>query len=230
MQVTRHIIFRDQVAACWRQELRYDPPLEIDLSLGKVSTILNSQSSLKNNAGGSLRKCKPIVNTNGILHINEVVKAGETISIVLRPHFRLKDVVLGEAHRLQILVDEVGLHYWFTIGQSGVFELTGGLIKDEDGFFVKLQKNLIDMPIRSYIVQRTLADTKVTLAEQARPPELMDTKEASKYLGISDSTLFKKAQAGLIPRTPHKKFRRVDLDAYIAGGTNRGKRKTKLAK
>lgn len=53
----------------------------------------------------------------------------------------------------------------------------------------------------------------------------MDTKEASKYLfGISDSTLFKKAQAGLIPPTPHKKFRRVDLDAYIAGGTNRGQR------
>lgn len=89
------------------------------------------------------------------------MKAGETISIVLRPHFRLKDVVLGSGPPATNPGGcEEGLHYWFTIGQGGVFELTGGLIKDEDGFFVKLQKNLIDMPIRSYIVQRTLADTE----------------------------------------------------------------------
>jgi predicted DNA-binding transcriptional regulator AlpA len=230
MLITRHIIYRDQASACWRQELRYDPPLEIDLSLGKVSSILNSQSSRKNRSGGSLRKCKPIVNANGILHINEVVKAGETISIVLRPNYRLKNVVLGEAHSLQALVDEQGFQYWFTIGQDGAFEMTGSLVRDDEGFFLKLQKNLKDIPFRAYIVQLTLADTKVTLAAHDKPPDLMDTKAASKYLGISDSTLYKKAQAGLIPRTPDTKFRRVDLDAYLAGSKRSGKQKTKLAK
>jgi excisionase family DNA binding protein len=225
MFTARHIIYRDQSEACWRQELRYDPQLEIDLSLGYVSSILDSQSGRKNRTGGSLRKCKPIVNPNRILHINEVMKAGETISIVLRPNYRLKNVVLGEAHSLQVLVDEHGFHYWFTIGQDGAFEMTGSLIRDEEGYFHKLQSNLIDIPFRSYIVRQTLADTKVTLAALDKPPDLMVPKEAAAYLRISLSTFYKKSAAGEIARTQNNRFRREDLDDYLDGHKKSGKRK-----
>lgn len=84
-----------------------------------------------------------------------------------------------------------------------------------------------DIPFRAYIVQSTLANSAVTVAEVLREPELMNTKEASKYLGVSVSQVYKLAAGGRIPRTPHKKFRKTDLDAFLSGQKPLRKRKGK---
>ena len=41
----------------------------------------------------------------------------------------------------------------------------------------------------------------------------MNTKQAAKYVGRSESWLYKKAESGEILRTRHKMFRKSDLDA-----------------
>ncbi|MBK8130669.1 MAG: helix-turn-helix domain-containing protein [bacterium] len=212
--ISRHITLLDHVENSLRQEHRFEPPLEIDLSLGKVSSILNSQMAPKGTSSRSLRKCKPIINANGILHINEVMKAGETISIVLRPGFRLKDVVLGDAHQLQMLVDEQGFHYWFTVGQDGVLEVTGEIVKDRENLFSKLRKDLTDLPMRAYIVQGTLLDRK-GIPSAIVAPDVMTTAEAADYLSLSTSKVYKLAQSGILIRTPQKRFRKSDLDHYM---------------
>jgi excisionase family DNA binding protein len=216
MLISRHLIYIDAPTGCWRQELLYDPPLEIDLSLGMVSSILNSQMAPKGTTKGSLRKCKPIINANDILHINEVMKAGETVSIVLRSGYRLRDIVLRDTHQLLVLVDDKGLHYWFTIGQDGVFEVTGTMLKDNEGMHSRLKANLRDIPYRAYVVQRSLASVNQISDALDKPKDVMSTNEAAKYLGISASTLYKIAGSGKVPRTPQKKFLRADLDAYLA--------------
>ncbi len=227
MLISRHLVFIDMLVGCWRQELCFDPPLEIDLSLGKISSILNSHMPPKGTSSGSLRKCKPVVNANHILHVNEVMKTGESLSVGIRPGFRLNNITLDPSHSLQILANDYGLVFWFSIGRDGVFEITGEMVKDDDRYFTKLKSNLKDIPFRAYIVQRSLADSKVTMAEIAKPPDLMDTKTAAKYLGVSTSKVYKLAESGVIPRTPNKRYRRVDLDTYLAGGLDQKKRSSR---
>jgi hypothetical protein len=86
------------------------------------------------------------------------------------------------------------------------------MVKDDEGFFVKLKSNLKDIPYRAYIVQRSLASTEPT---DAVLPSIMNTGQAAAYPGLSQSKTYKLAQSGEIRRTPQKRFRKVDLDAYL---------------
>ncbi|RPH93360.1 DNA-binding protein [candidate division KSB1 bacterium] len=126
------------------------------------------------------------------------------------------------------LADANRLQYWITVGREGAVEVTGEMVKDDDdGFFAKLKSNLKDIPFRAYIVQRSLAGSKVTIEVIARPPDLMDTNTAAKYIDVSKSKMYKLAESGVIPRTPNKKFRRTDLDAYLSSGLKGKKRSSR---
>ena len=105
-----------------------------------------------------------------------------------------------------------GLQYWFTIGKDGVFEITGQLIRDDDGFLGKLRADLRDTNMRSYLVTRSLADSEKLSIDEVEFPGIMTAEEAAQYLRISKSTLYKNTE---IPRTKNKKFRKVDLDKYL---------------
>ena len=221
MEISRHIYYVDNPTRCWRGELKFDPPVEIASTLGKVETIyadVNPDVRRKQSTG---RVCKPIINANGLLHIREVMQSGEALSIDIRAGHRLENIVCDPAHQLQILAAKEGLLYWVTIGKDGVVELTGQLVRDKNGFFSRLHSNLKDPNFRAYLVQRSLADSTTTAEAIERIPDLMNTREAADYLRISPSTLYKKAQSGDIRRTRNKKFRREKLDRYLRGEEKR---------
>lgn len=221
MLVSRHIIYTDNPVACERIAIVFDPPMDIDSPLGKVESVYKDR--IREAEQASRRECKPIVNANGILHVKEVMRAGELLTLRIRPGYCFRNMVLDRAHALQVLPDTDRLQYWITVGIDGVVEVTGEMVKDDEDFFAKLKSDLKDIPFRAYIPQRTLADTKVTLDQIRALPDVMDTKVAARYLGVSVSKMYKLAEAGQIPRTPHKKFRKVDLDNYLKGGL-KGKR------
>lgn len=222
MRIHHHIFIEDYPSVCLRQDYRFSPPVRVESLLGKIRSFYGESEGNhpKREASGS--HCEPVINRNEILDFQESVTKGTLVSIAVRSGFRLAEICMDQMHALQIIADTVRLQYWFTAGQDGVFQVTGKMVKDSEGWHAKLLADLIDIPFRSYIVQRSLADSRVALAEINKLPEVMSTREAAKYLAVSTSKLYKKAEAGLIFRTPDKKFRKVDLDTYLASG---GKRK-----
>jgi excisionase family DNA binding protein len=180
--------------------------------MGKVESVYKDDILRQGHA--QRRETSAVINHNGILHIKEVMKAGEVLSVRLRPRYRLKNVVLGSAHQLQVIPDDKRLQYWITVGRDGVVEITGEMARDDDNLFAKLRSNLKDIPFRAYAVQQTLA------AREGNPiapavPDVMTTQEAAHYLLLSVSKVYKLAQSGELKRTPQKRFRKPDLDAYL---------------
>ncbi|MBU1936420.1 helix-turn-helix domain-containing protein [bacterium] len=221
MKISRHIYFVDNPVRCWRGELKFDPPVEVASTLGKVEAIYTGVDPAVRRKQSTGRACKPIINANGLLHIREVMHPGEVLSIDIRAGYCLNSIVCDPAHQLQILAAKEGLLYWFTIGKDGVLELTGQLVRDKDGFFSKLNSNLKDPNLRAYLVQRSLADSKTTDKAIKSTPDLMNTREAADYLRMAPSTLYKKSQSGEIHRTRNKKFHRDELDRYLRGDKKR---------
>ena len=221
MIVSRHITYTDNPVCCERIEIVFDPPVDIDSPLGKVGSLYKDR--IRGAKQVTRRPCKAVVNANGLLHVKEVMQAGELLAIRIRPGHRFRNLVLDKAHQLQVMPDAHRLQYWITAGRDGVVEVTGEMVKDDEGFFAKLKSNLKDIPYRAYIVQRSSAGSKMAIEGAGRPPDVMDTQQAAKYVGRSVSWLYKRAESGEIPRTPHKRFRKVDLDAFLAGRERKGK-------
>ncbi len=227
MKISRHIRYIDIEGAdyCIRRDMRFDPPVEIESTIGASDPDIYKELDFTTvEADTAKGRTARIVNEASVLLVNEVMSAGEVLSVELRIGHRLKDIVLDSAHELRILAWDEGLLYWVTAGRDGVLEITGQVVPDDEGFFRKLKANLTDTAFRAYIVQRSLADTKVTLERVDRVPDVMTTEEAARYLGISKWTLYKKAGSGEIPRTRHKKFLKTDLDIYLRVSGRRRRR------
>lgn len=137
----------------------------------------------------------------------------------IRPGHRFRNLVLNKAHQLQVMPDAHRLQYWITAGRDGGAEVTGEMVKDDEGFFAKLKSNLKDMPYRAYIVQRSLASSKMAVQGAGRPPDVMDTQQAAN----TSAGLCPICTSGLKAGKSRKRFRKVDLDAFLAGGERRGK-------
>ncbi len=213
MKITRHLHYFQNPTTCIKHEFRFDPPIDIDSTIGKIDEVFKGF-----NLVGKLTAAKValIINRNGILDIRDVVmKPGESLSIEVPINHRLDSVTKDDSCQMQILVNDKSITYWFTIGMPGAVKITGRLIKDDDNFHGKLRTDLTDTAFRDYLVKRTLADINVVEKIAEKIPDLMNTKEAAKYLGQSTSWLYKEAESGTIPRTKNKKFLKSDLDKYL---------------
>ncbi|MCB9369851.1 MAG: helix-turn-helix domain-containing protein [Calditrichaeota bacterium] len=161
-----------------------------------------------------IRCCRDVANANGVVHVVEDLERGDVVSIILRPNHRLQNVVIQKQDRLQVYATKSSFHYWITVGSSGAWELTGRIVKDTDGMFAKFKANLHDVPFRSYLVSMALVGHANTGDPQV--PNVMTTKEAARYLCVSTSKVYKLAASGELKRTRQKRFRRTDLDTYLA--------------
>lgn len=197
---------------CERIEISFDPPIDIDSSLGSVESLYKDEI-LKRGAAVR-RKVSAVINQNGILHVKEVMQSGELLTIRVRPKHRLNNIVLHQSHELQVLPDQQRLQYWITAGKDGAVEVTGEMVKDDENFFSKLKSNLTNMPLRAYIVQETLLD-RMGIPNAVVVPDVMTTAEAADYLSLSKSKVYKLAQSGSLKRTPQKRYRKSDLDDYM---------------
>lgn len=212
MLISRHIIYTDNPVVCERIEISFDPPVDVDSTLGKIESIYDDETL---RGGNPIRRAvSAVINRNGLLHVKEVLRSGELLTIRLRPKHRLKDVVLNETNELQVLADQNRLQYWISAGKDGVLEVTGEMVKDEENFFSKLRKDLTDVPMRAYIAQETLLNRK-EISKAVSVPDVLTTAEAADYLSLSTSKVYKLAQSGDLKRTPQKRFRKSDLDAYM---------------
>jgi len=183
--------------------------------MGKVDPFYTDVDFHIDGNSNKVKKTANVINKNMILHITEVINPGEVISIELQSGLRLDKMRKGDEHGLQIYTTKNSLMYYITSGKQGAIEITSKVVDDTDNFFSKLKANLTDTELRDYFVKRTLADSKVVSDANEKIPEVMNITRAAEYLDVSVSWLEKKGGSGEIPRTRHKKYRKIDLDNWM---------------
>ncbi len=220
----KHYHYIDAPEAPHRSVIEMDPLNMPGMPYGAIEWMYDPKSTEADFVSNRLEEIQPFVR-NGILVIQGVFEAGTVISIALRADHVLQDISLSEMNELDELVVETiqpvskeiitGMLYWIVVGQTGIFKLKAKVAQDKDGKIKKLRTNLKDIPLREYLARKARARTgEFTEAKHDEYPPVMDTKTAANYLRRSTSWLYGKAQDGVIPRTPDKRFRREDLDAY----------------
>jgi len=226
MKITRHIHYEDSVSESLRFEMLFDPPMERGTALGGEEPwfkLIHFQDGVEVTSTNVMSP----VNSNGLLHITEVnVNQGDLVSVCLRTGHRIKNLYTDTTDRVQIYVSktEHRLMYLIQVGQPGAFEITAEVVVDDDHFYTKLKANPVDVALRAYFVERSMANTKVTLEAVEKTPDLMTRAEAAAYLRVSPRTLQRRVEEGLIVPARGNKYRRAVLDHYLDSA--RGKKKT----
>jgi hypothetical protein len=216
MQTTR-IIRLTILADFTRQETYTFPePISLPNTMGKIEELLKPEQ--KKTLRYEMKRLTSILSSTGILKVREPLHVGDVVLLPVPKKKRLADVVIHSSTTIDLLLDREGLLYQFAVGKDGIFEVTAKLIKDDQNFLHKLKANLDDVPMRDYLVQRSLAGSQVSVEQIESVSDRMGIEDAAKYLGIAKSTLYKKSSSAEIPCSKASgklMFLKVDLDAYI---------------
>ena len=159
-----------------------------------------------------IEKAAPVINKSSVLDIREVMKAGEILSVCIQPDFRLDQITKADENEMQVYVWEKGLMYLFSIGKDGSFQVTGEVVKDEDGFYQKLKSDPADMALRNYVKNESLADSRNYKRQEDTFPEIMTHNQAAKFLGIKSGTLYNNRE---VPRLKGNRYSKDSLLKYL---------------
>ncbi len=215
MKITRHIHYLENPTTCVRHEFTFDPPYELKSTLGKVDPIYPGFDFSKGGNRARLTKVEPIVNKNGLLHIRELMNAGEVLSVELRVKHRLDKITRDAEHQLEMLAGDSGLLYWINVGKAGAVVVTGKLIPDIDRFFQLVKPNLTDPVVREYVIQRSTLSGRTNFKWFDLFPDVMDHNQAALLLKRSPSWLYDKVALREIRRARNKRYMKKDLIAYL---------------
>jgi len=185
-------------------------------TLGRIEGLI--PESAKPKLYHTVEQIEPIISSAGILMISRQLGPHDVVVIPAPAKHCLSDIVIDSSCSVNLLLGRDELLYWFTMGHSGIFKMTAKVIKDEENFLAKLKAGLDDVPTREYLVQRSLADSKVTLDYVTRVPDRMDHIQAAEYLGVKPISLYTMVDDGRIPvRKAGRKnqYLKEDLDAYL---------------
>ncbi len=222
MKITRHLHYIQNPDLCVRYELTFDPPVDVESTLGEIDAFYLPKHFTGEGTSNRLERTANMINNNGLLHIKEVMAPGEVISMDIMHGFRLDQIVKADENELQVFVRDTGLTYAFTIGKIGVFQVTGKVIKDDDGFYRDLKADLTDVSMREYVVRHSLADIDAVREPIEANPGIMNHKQAADYLNLSPATLYNIKE---IPRLKHNRYRKDDLDSYMEGKPGKKRRR-----
>jgi len=246
MQTTR--IVRLTIIADFTRQETYDFPDPINLrnTLGKNEYLLTPEQ--RKNCKYSMERLEPIISPAGVLKVREPLNAGNILLIAIPRGRRLADIVIDPSTALDFMLDPrdrrrkssdtstsdsedpdmhralPGLLYLFAIGKDGIFDITAKVVSDDEDFFGKLKVDPADVPMREYLEQRSLADSKLTLEYVDKVPERMNHEQAAKYLRMPTSTLYDKVGADKIKRVKSGKrnlYQKEELDAYLRRQKNK---------
>jgi hypothetical protein len=215
VKISRHIHYLQNPDSCIRYELTFDPPLDVESTLGKIDPLYPNMESSTEKSPKRIEKTANVINKNGLLHLSEVMKPGETLSIDLRSGFRLDKLVIGEEQVLQIYVGKEGLTYAVTIGKRGAIEVTGRVIEDKESYHSKLHANLDDTAFREYLVKLTLTDSIVAERHATKPPDYLTAEESWAYLRIGRTKFFQLVKMGKIKRGPNNRYSKKVLEQFF---------------
>ncbi len=217
MKISKHIHFFQNPDSCYRYELKFEPPIEIESTLGKVKSFYLSEN-MKQPGSKKLETVANILNENSIIDIREPMKTGETLSVEIGSNYRLENIVFDLEHHYQLYIYEQGFMYWFTTGKDGVFALTANLVKDTENYFSQIRSGIKDIAMRDYVKRLSLANSDSKQEKVEEFPEVMSHAQAAKFLGISKGTLYNNRE---VPRMKGNRYSKNALLKYL---TNKGRK------
>jgi len=200
----------------------YDFHEEVSLptTLGKPGRLIPPFA--KAQFSHSREDIESIISPANIMKITRLLDPHDVVVVCVPDKHRLSDIVIDSTCSIDLLLGKDGkryeLLYWFTMGHSGIFKMTAKVIKDDENFLAKLKANLDDVPMREYLGQRSLADSKVTLDYVEKVPDRMTHLQAAEYMGIKPKTLYTMVGDGRIPVRKagrNNQYLKADIDAYL---------------
>ena len=200
----------------------YDFVEEISLptTLGKPGRLIPPFAEAQ--FSHSRENIESIISPANIMKITHLLDPHDVVVVCVPDKHRLSDIVIDSTCSIDLLLGKDGkryeLLYWFTMGHSGIFKMTAKVIKDDESFLAKLKANLDDVPMREYLVQRSMADSKMALEYVERVRDRMTVEECAEYLRMPKSTLEDKVAKGVIKSYKSGRrniIMREDADAYL---------------
>jgi len=116
------------------------------------------------------------------------------------------------------------LLYSFYNSSTNKISVTGKVIQDTRGIYLRIKANMDDLELRDYYLKSCLAKTAATGVYTEPVPDLMNMERAANYLGISVKTLYNWISNEKILFTKvggKNKFRKSDLGQYLENQTHK---------
>lgn len=204
--------------------------------MGNITEIIPTEILSKNQAKGRYKIIEqPFVNESGLF--KQVVNTGKLgwyfIQLPKRMVFR-KLILNPEDLDIDLYISEQEncLLYSFYNSNTDTISVAGKIIQDTRSIYSKIKNNMDDLELRQYYLKPCLVKNIESEQPVESVPELMNMKEAARYLGIEEKTLYNWVSDEKIPVTKvggRNKFLKKYLDNWLEQQTGL-KGKKRLAK
>ncbi len=212
MQIIHHIHYLRTPEATYRQEFRFQAAVDLPPLIENPDAIYTQKDLTSPGYKGTLRECKPIVSSTGVLQIMEPVDHGSLISFGLLPLEGIKDLVTREGNEILVLLNKDYLTAWLFPEKPGMLCVRATVAQDGGEFLRQVVQASGDLSTMEYLVTQLRP-------EQRLKKEVLTTAEAAILLGVTPQIVIRWAKNGYFPYGKAKPYRflRQNLLDFLNG-------------
>lgn len=215
-----------------RLTFHFNDEVDFPFIMGKVGDIIPEEILRENQPKGRYKVIEQLfVNEAGLFR--SVIKTGDYgwyfIELPKGQIFQDLSVSPDDIDiDLYISKNDKCLLFSFYNAISDKISITGKVIDDRKGVYIKIKSSMDDLQLRNYYLRGCLSGKETKVTDDYNIPNLLGHDEAAKYLRISSKTLYNWVSSEKIMVTKvggTNKFRKTDLDNWLQSHTRNQQKK-----
>ena len=199
-----------------------DTEIDYPFIAGKLQDLIPKQYQYGKNSKLEL-STSPLFNESGLTKLIPEVGPKGIFYLELRPGFKIKQLVVEPddvVTDIYVGPKDTLIYSFYNPTRRNSIAIMAAIEKDTEGVYSNIKAEPDDLIWRHYFVQRALLSTQKG-APKINSPEKIDKEiltadEAANYLRMNKKTLQNYASEGKIKSLKGGKFRRNELEEYLA--------------
>lgn len=183
--------------------------IPLEHQYGKQSKLELSKTPLFNESG--LTKLIPDVGSRGIFYL-ELRPGYKLKQLIVEPDDVVTDIYIGPKDTL--------IYSFYNPTRRNSISITASIEKDSEGVYAQIKAEPNDLIWRQYFVKRAMLSVQASISppknSEIIEKDILTSDEAAVYTRSSKKTLQNYASKGQLKSLKGGKFRRKDLDEFLA--------------